>query len=606
MADPEAASLLSTKSINPSPETLSKLVKRIRALTFKLLPVQVDLASLSDPTSRIITPNVISAYAKAAGDFGEALPYCLLRARQTFIWDANHNAADYDEHMGRAIACEVLARRIVHNCPPERLNSLMSTRFRHKEWDGDDSSLSSALELAIDQHCTIFLSSNEAQFVISALWRGDWVQVNNKDNDIDYVPRHAAEEKSWWRYADPSLMSIPRYQNAFRIVIWFFFLFVYSQAVRQPLEKVDPRHDFDVFEGFLYSMTLAFSFEETHTLYTTLKYFTFKAFGFWTVVGLITNSLIIAAFVLRMMGIFAADDPRADLWHFRSFQVLACASPFLWMRVVTVVDGFKYIGTMQICVARMLQESTIFFVLLSVLLIGFYQGMYALDAADGVTNEGPKVVHSLLQALLQAPDFSATNGAFGLALYYLWCLVTTIVLLNILISLFASAYEDIVDNAEAQYLAFFAGKTVAMIRAPDSYVYPAPFNLVEAFLIAPFEPFIPTRAYAKLNRIVMRFLFWIPLSLIALFEATLDPRTNAFTRAWFEPNEEEDEDNPDYQDPEVDEEDGKITRTSFKELIKDFPNTSLSMEATIINEIQSLKKRIDELAATLEKAPSSA
>jgi hypothetical protein len=69
----------------------------------------------------------------------------------------------------------------------------------------------------------------------------------------------------------------------------------------------------------------------------------------------------------------------------------------------------------------------------------------------------------------------------------MWCLVTTIILLNVLISLFASAYEDvgasyppaqlppvdnrlqIVDNAEAQYLAFFAAKTVAMIRAPDSY-----------------------------------------------------------------------------------------------------------------------------------------
>jgi hypothetical protein len=32
------------------------------------------------------------------------------------------------------------------------------------------------------------------------------------------------------------------------------------------------------------------------------------------------------------------------------------------MRIVTILDGFKYMGTMQICVARMLQESAIFFV----------------------------------------------------------------------------------------------------------------------------------------------------------------------------------------------------------------------------------------------------
>jgi hypothetical protein len=69
---------------------------------------------------------------------------------------------------------------------------------------------------------------------------------------------------------------------------------------------------------------------ETHALYTTLKYFTWRAFGFWTIMGLITNTLIMSAFVLRMMGIFATEDPRSELWHFRSFQVLACVSPFIW------------------------------------------------------------------------------------------------------------------------------------------------------------------------------------------------------------------------------------------------------------------------------------
>jgi hypothetical protein len=50
-----------------------------------------------------------------------------------------------------------------------------------------------------------------------------------------------------------------------------------------------------------------------------------------------------------------------------------------------------------------------------------------------------------------------------------------------------STARQIVSDAEAEYLAFFASKTVAMIRAPDTYVYPAPFNLVEIFLIVPFE-----------------------------------------------------------------------------------------------------------------------
>jgi hypothetical protein len=86
----DQVSLLSTKSVRPSPDTLasksisspprtviyqlvSELIKRIRALTLKLLPVEVESEIITDPTSRVITPAVIAAYIQAAGDFGEAV-----------------------------------------------------------------------------------------------------------------------------------------------------------------------------------------------------------------------------------------------------------------------------------------------------------------------------------------------------------------------------------------------------------------------------------------------------------------------------------------------------------------------------------------------------
>jgi hypothetical protein len=137
-------------------------------MTMELLPVEVLPASINEPTSRVITPQVISAYMAAAGDFREAvcgpalgplqfltfgqLPYALLRARRDFMYEANHNPADYGENHGRAVACEVLARRVVHLSPPDRLNDIMSTRFYHLEWDGETGDFSTALELAIDTH----------------------------------------------------------------------------------------------------------------------------------------------------------------------------------------------------------------------------------------------------------------------------------------------------------------------------------------------------------------------------------------------------------------------------------------------------------------------
>lgn len=51
----------------------TELVKRLRALTLTLLPVEVDPDSINEATSRVITPQVISAFKAAAGDFVEAV-----------------------------------------------------------------------------------------------------------------------------------------------------------------------------------------------------------------------------------------------------------------------------------------------------------------------------------------------------------------------------------------------------------------------------------------------------------------------------------------------------------------------------------------------------
>ncbi|KAG8719451.1 hypothetical protein FRC09_011122 [Ceratobasidium sp. 395] len=603
----DQVSLLSTKSVQPSPDTLTKLIKRIRALTLTLLPLEVSADDITDPTSRIVTPAVISAYIEAAGDFGEA----------SFMWDANHDTADYGENIGRAIACETLARRMLHTVPPDRLDDIMSTRFRHSEWDGDPSALSSALELAIDQRASIFLSCSEAQNVVDSLWRGDWVQVNNENNDIDCEYHWTLEfygfdfaktmNTSLSMMAHSGLISIhldfrfPDIKTHFAFVYGSFFCSSIPEP--QPLEQNrQPRHRLDEWEIALYVQALAYAMEEFHKLYKMLRFFTWRAFNFWRVVSLLTDSLIITAFVLRMWGLYTPDDNQSSALKLRSFQVLSCVSPLIWMKLVTVVEGFKYVGTMQICVSRMLQESTIFFVLLSILGIGFAQGMYALDAADGVTDHGMTVINTLLQALLQAPDFEQPSVSnFGLVLYYMWNISTTVILLNVLISLFSSAYEDITDDAEAQFMAFFAEKTIGMIRAPDSYVYPAPFNLIEVFLVAPFELVLSRKSYAQLNRRVMLVVFFVPLVLISLFESHLDTKRNIFMRHMFTATQDGEEDDPENKDPVVENEDGmKISKKSFDEIIKAFPNSFLSSEATIMNELQNLRHRMEELFKQLE------
>ncbi|WVF67133.1 hypothetical protein IAT40_001878 [Kwoniella sp. CBS 6097] len=608
LAVEDQRSILSARSVLPEPDTVTKLVKRCRALILRLLPVEVELSQISDATSSIITPEVIESFAKAGGDFGEAVPFCLLRAKATFMKEAYANPADYDENLCRGTAAEVLARRIVHNLAVDRLESVMSTRYRYRESDGDESAPTSALETAIDQHCTIFLSSSEAQHVVNSLWRGDWVQKNNENMDIDYVPYEKEESNRFWDHLNPQRLSVPRYQTMFRVVVWFIFLWVYSQSVQSPLDTLDPERNWDAFEIILYLMAFSFFLEEIVKMFKIIRIANrpLATIGFWTVVNLLTDGLLLSAFALRVAGLTldSSKEKQAELLHFRSFQVLACVAPLIWMKLLTVFDGYKTVGTLQVVVTRMLRESTIFFILLGIMAIGFVQSLYALDAADGETGGGGMVVNNLIQALLGSPDFESPSERFGypfgLIIFYGWNFVSTIILVNVLIALFGSAYSDITDNETEEYLLFFAHKTIDLIRAPDSYVYPAPFNLVEAVFIAPLEYILPTEWYISLNRFVMSTIFFVPLVIIAFFESQIAHSRSQRLRAYFSGPPPDEEGDPKVEDPVCDDDDeGEITKVKFEELIKVFPNTALTESAVVHREIKVMREQLDRLEKLL-------
>lgn len=65
-----------------------------------------------------------------------------------------------------------------------------------------------------------------------------------------------------------SNVPIFRYQNWLRMLIWLFFLFVYSQSVQQPIELQKDPH-FDAWEIILYMMGLAYTIEGTYNPFSS-------------------------------------------------------------------------------------------------------------------------------------------------------------------------------------------------------------------------------------------------------------------------------------------------------------------------------------------------
>jgi hypothetical protein len=72
----------------------------------------------------------------------------------------------------------------------------------------------------------------------------------------------------------------------------------------------------------------------------------------------------------------------------------------------------------------------------------------------------------------------------------------------------------------------------------------------------------------------MLLVFFLPLSMIAFYEATREGHKNTWMTKWLSGDDQGEEDYPETRDPEVNEPDGlKITKAPFEELIKVFPNT---------------------------------
>lgn len=156
-------------------------------MVLRLLPLQVESDDITAANGSIITPEAVKAFHLAGGDFADAVPYCLLVARRSFHKDAYRNPSDFDEHMNHKLACEVLARRVVTlHVEVQRQHVVLSTRYSHIESDGDVSLPLSAIELATDLHCPIFLSSAESQKTVFALWKGHLVQGRDDKGHVVY------------------------------------------------------------------------------------------------------------------------------------------------------------------------------------------------------------------------------------------------------------------------------------------------------------------------------------------------------------------------------------------------------------------------------------
>ncbi|KAL2855290.1 hypothetical protein BJY01DRAFT_204386 [Aspergillus pseudoustus] len=499
---------------HPSKE-VTKVALRLKYQIEQVIPCELDEDSVTSPNSRIITHEVVETAIQAGGDdLRDCVPFCLLVCLRWFKRQATLELWDSDLHGLRATACEVIAKRIIEGEEDQNHLLVHVLLKRHSIFvDGEESDPANVIERAVDLHALRVIGSSGYQKCIKYLWNG-WL-CQQQGNPTNFVPYLERDSTSFTVHFHPDRMRAPIYQNACQILFSLVYLALYTEVIN----TVNPTGDLDIVEGVLYVMTLAFICDEVTKLWKIGANY----FDFWNAFNSTLYSLLAVSFFLRIAALThsaSAGDEQRQALNKLSYNFLAFAGPMFWMRMMLYLDTFKFFGAMFVILRVMMKESLIFFALLFVVLIGFFQAFTGMAQVDSGPLATKNIIIGMANSIMQSPEFGMFEDfafPFGIILYYFYTFIILTILLNILIALYNSAYEAISGNATDEYMAMFAQKTMQFVRAPDENVFIPPFNLVEIlFLILPFEWWLSTEKYARLNDIVMGIIY-SPLLLVIGF-----------------------------------------------------------------------------------------
>lgn len=573
---------------------VTRIALRLKHQIEQVIPCELEQDRITVAHSNVITPAVV-ATARSAGkhgrsssdpDYSACVVFCLLICKKWFKRQAILELWDADMHEVRAVACEVIAKSIIESEEDTGylLQSLLLKRYSIIV-DGEETSPANVIERAIDLHALRVIGSSGYQKCIAYLWRG-WL-VQDEDDPTRFVDYKLKTSTNYWDHLDPDRMRTPLYQNALQVFISVLYLGFYTGAIN----TINPTGDLDIIEGLLYIFTLGFLCDEVAKFWKVGRYY----LGFWNTFNNTLYALLTVSFVTRMLALgHPIGHHNRHKFNELSYNFLAFSAPMFWCRLLLYFDTFRFFGTMLVVLKVMMKESLIFFALLFFVSIGFLQAFVGLDQEDQKLDATNFIIQSMINAVMGSPEFSGFDNfapPFGLILYYIFTFIVIVLLLNILVALYNSAYEDITENSIDEYMALFAQKTCQFVRAPDENVFIAPFNLIELiFLVLPFEWWMDKVTYERLNDYVMATIY----SPLLVVTAALETRA-AYKVCFNRKRGEEDEDTIEEWEQLEGEFDFEGDGWAKK---CDETKPNVEVDSTLV-EVKELRKEIEELKEML-------
>lgn len=363
------------------------------------MPCELEEEQITKAHSSIITLAVLDTARNAgAPEHNACVVFCLLVVKKWFKKQAIAELWDADLHNVRAVAAEMMAKRLIE---AEEDTDYLFEEVLLKRYstllDGEPTVPANAIEKAVDLHALTVIGSSGYQKCINYLWRG-WI-VQDDDDPSRFVPFENKTNTNYWAHMDPDRMRVPRYQNWVQIAFSLIYLGLFTGAIN----TINPKGDLDVVEGLLYIFTLGFVCDEVNKFWKVGRYY----ISFWNMLNSTLYSLLTVSFVLRMIALgHPLHDRQRSRYNTLSYDFLAFTAPMFWIRLLLYLDTFRFFGAMLVVLKVMMRESLIFFALLLVVMVGFFQAFLGLDFADDeLADSMTFVIQAMLNAVMQSPEF---------------------------------------------------------------------------------------------------------------------------------------------------------------------------------------------------------
>ncbi|SCW02048.1 LAFE_0E13014g1_1 [Lachancea fermentati] len=520
----------------PNPRQILRIALNLKFLIDEIVPIIYTEEQITCDHSRILNSRVLKLARQACGGesdrkssrkYQSVMIFCLLKVC-SWYWDLAacelHNAEIY---LLRATTAQQLCKLIIEEEEQIDLHytliQMLCRRYVINENDLDCDA-ESALELAMDMHCTIVIGSSGYQRCLKWLWRG-WI-VQNRFDPSTYVLCEKIPSYQFTTHFHPDRLKTPMYQNILEVFFSVVFLILYTIVVNS--KDSEAVTGIDVCEGIFYFFTIGSVLDEVYKVY----HVGWNYVGFWNAFNDVMYSIIITSMGLRIVSVSPIHTKYpAAYWDKISYRILSCAAPLVWSRLLLYLESSRFVGALLVVLKHMMKESIVFFFLLLLMTIGFLQGFLGLDSADGKREITWPIMSNLVLTVLGEGGFDMFENfapPYAAILYYAYCFIVTVILLNILIALYSTAYQKVIDNALDEYMALMAQKTLRYIRAPDEDVYVPPFNIIE-LIITPFMHLMPRKSAKEFSNSVMMVIYFPMLVFIAMKEVR-EARRVAYNR----------------------------------------------------------------------------